>query len=339
MRNQHPDTIFLNEVIEACNAWLECDVGLGATSQITGDGAIKAVETHFSELHENRPSLLVPSATYGIYSALKAVGVKGGDTVGCPSYDWPASYAAIKSIGAKPIILGVGSKTLTLSPESINKCDGLNVKAVIVTHVHGIPADVPAIRAVIGEDIAIIEDCSQALGSSLDGKPVGTMGDIAVFSFGPTKNLTAGEGGMVVCRDWELYEKMIREVCHPVRQIVGGAGDVVHYNNFSIRPHPMTAIMLWYQLRGLNLERRCRKNADYAKTLMNKYDICVIGNDHRRSNASSAIPAFLPSDLEEYPCECELDYTPSGAFDIKYMKPSKRKILLFRQPAFHASLN
>lgn len=76
MKKQQADNIFFNDVISACNAWNKYDSGFGATSQITGDGAIKAVETLFSELHENRPSLLVPSATYGIYSALKAAGVK-----------------------------------------------------------------------------------------------------------------------------------------------------------------------------------------------------------------------------------------------------------------------
>lgn len=321
--------MFVNDVVSACNAWLEGDVGDGATSQITGDGAIKAVENRCSDLHEGRPSLLVPSATYGIQGALKAVGVRGGDAVGCPCYDWPSSYAAIKSVGAKPIILAVDSKTMTLSPKSIKRCNSLNISAVIATHIHGIPADIPEIRRVVGDDVAIIEDCSQAFGSRLDGKPVGTMGDMAVFSFGPGKNISAGEGGMVVCRDWELYEKLIREVCHPVRQIVGGAGDSVHYDNLSIRPHPMTAIMLWYHLSRFDRDKRCRENADFVKALVRKHGICVIGNDDRRSNASRAVPAFLQCDFNKF--ACEFDCTPSGAFDIKRMMPSSRKIVLFQQ--------
>lgn len=328
MKNQHPDLTFLNDVVSACNAWLEGDIRVGTTSQITGDGAIKAVETLFSDLHEGRPSLLVPSATYGIQGALKAVGVKGGDAVGCPCYDWPSSYAAIKSVGAKPIILAVEPKTLTLSPKNIAYCDEFNIVAVIATHIHGIPADIPAIRRVVGDDVPIIEDCSQALGSSLDGKPVGTMGDIAVFSFGPGKNVTAGEGGMVVCRDWELYEQLIREVCHPVRQIIGGAGDSVYYDNFSIRPHPMTAIMLWHHLSEFNPAGRFRKNAEFAETLVNRDDIRVIGHDDRRCNASSVVPAYFKGDSEKF--FGEFVCTPSGAFDIKSMEPSRRKIFLFR---------
>jgi len=326
INENHSDHELISDIFEACQAWIDVGGGFGATSSITGDGAVEAAEKRFSALHSNRPALLVPSATYGLYSALKAVSVRAGSLVCCPDYDWPSSLGAIRALGATPLLIPVFDQTLTIDPAALRKLDLSNISAIIATHIHGIPADIPAIREAIGQDIPIIEDCSQAFGSELDGQPVGALGDIAVFSFGPGKALYAGEGGMIVTRDWALYEKVIRETAHPIRQLIGGVGNDVKFTNFSIRPHPITAIML---LHALDAFERSNSNENFTRMsdkLSKIEGITLIGMDDRRLNSSNRIPVYYMGGLNTLPEWCIL--TPSGALNLWKLKSSDKPVYL-----------
>jgi dTDP-4-amino-4,6-dideoxygalactose transaminase len=246
------------------------------------------------------------------------VGVGPGDSVVIPRYDWPSSLAALKSIGAVPVLADPNEATLTVDPCAIKSMDMRKVKAVVVCHIHGTVADVPAIREFV-RDIPIIEDCAQAPGSVLDDKTAGTFGDISVFSFGPGKSIYAGEGGMAVARDWDLYEKLLRETAHPVRQSIGGAGDNIRIDNFSMRPHPAAAVMLFSALKAFDPEAMRNKSKALASELSGNENLRLVGTDERRQNATGKVTVISDRPAEQL--EERYDFVPSRAFDLKSGKP------------------
>jgi len=242
----HPDSQWLAEVAAAIEAWLAAP-STSPTSQITGGGAVRAAEDRFSGLHGGRPALLVPSATYGMRVALQTLGIGPGDGVLIPGLDWPSTYAAVKSLGAVPRPVAVEPTTLTIDPAAAKAALVPGVKAVVACHLHGIPADIPALAKAL-PDVPIIEDCAQAFGATLDGLPVGCLGDLAVFSAGPNKTLEAGEAGVILTRTHSLMDAAHSMASHPVRQLIQGR-DQPEAGNLSIRVHPLAAILLWHTVR------------------------------------------------------------------------------------------
>src|SRR5262249_35110470 len=154
--------------------------------------AIAAAEAAFSAMHGARPALLLPAATYAIRVGLQVLGVRPGDEVICAAVDWTAGFSAIASLSARPVPVPVDPATCTLDPAAAARARTRVTRAVIACHLHGICADVPALRRLL-PDVGIVEDASQALGSRLDGHLAGTLGDIAVLSLGPGKQIDAGE--------------------------------------------------------------------------------------------------------------------------------------------------
>src|SRR5262249_5830126 len=161
-------------------------------------------EVAFSRLHDGRPALLLPSATYALRVALQALGVRTGDEVICPVIDWLAAFAAITSLGATPVLAAVAPQTITSDPLAAARAPTSPTRAVIACHLHGICADILPLRRHL-PGIGICEDASQAFGACLDGRRAGTLGDVAVLSLGPGKHIDAGEGGILLCRTATLH--------------------------------------------------------------------------------------------------------------------------------------
>jgi hypothetical protein len=325
----HPDSGLARRILDDFSAWLAGGEGFGVTSSVTGDGAVQVVENMFSALHENRPALLTPSATYAMRGALAAAGVRAGDSVVIPRYDWPSTLAAVKSLGAKPVFADADETTLTINANILKNTDMHKVKAVVVCHIYGTVADMPAIREAAG-GIPLIEDCAQAAGSALDGRAAGTFGDMAVYSFGPGKTLYAGEGGMVITKDWDLHEKLLRETAHPARQSIGGAGEDIRFDNFSIRPHPAAAIMLFSALKVFDPEKRRGESKALALEIGADKNLQVIGMDKRRQNAAGKV-AVMPDRPGEIP-ETRYNFVPGRAFDLKKRKPAELPVYIVSRP-------
>ncbi|MEY9951022.1 DegT/DnrJ/EryC1/StrS family aminotransferase [Leifsonia sp. EB34] len=238
---QSPDLDLVLHAHRALDDWLEARVQT-PSSQLTGGGAIGLVEARLSAQHEGRPVLLVPSASYGLMVVLASLGLRHGDEVLIPQYDWPASLAAVRTLGAVPVVVPVAPGTLTIDPVAAASRRTARTRAVVATHLFGIAADVAALRSTLPQ-LPVVEDCAQALGSTLDGRPVGALGDAAVLSFGPGKRLDAGELGAIVLRDHALKEAALRRSAHPLRQLHDGIA-MPELGELSIRPHPIAAILL-----------------------------------------------------------------------------------------------
>jgi dTDP-4-amino-4,6-dideoxygalactose transaminase len=159
--------------------------------------------------------VLVGNGTEALELGLRALTVEPGDEVITAANAGGFATTACRLVGATPVWIDVRADTLSLDSNWIAKAVGERTKVVIVTHLYGIVADVSAVRRALDgigrRDVRILEDCAHAHGAARDGRRVGSLGDIAVFSFYPTKNLGAlGNAGAVVTNDRILAERVER---------------------------------------------------------------------------------------------------------------------------------
>jgi dTDP-4-amino-4,6-dideoxygalactose transaminase len=178
---------------------------------------VRAFEQEFARHAGLAHAIGVSSGTDAVALALRALGVARGDRVATVSHTAVATVAAIEMIGARPVFIDISPGSFLLEAEPLAEALAVMppVKALVVVHLYGQAADVPAIAAVAARYGArVVEDCAQAHGASWHGRPVGSMGEAGSFSFYPTKNLGAlGDAGMVVTADSEVAAqlRMLRE--------------------------------------------------------------------------------------------------------------------------------
>lgn len=163
---------------------------------------VAAFEEEFAALVEGRHCVAVNSGTSALHLALAAIGVGPGDEVIVPSFTFAATANAVRIVGAEPVFADIDSDTFCLDPAAVRSAITDRTAAILPVHLYGHPADMGELGAIADEHgLAVVEDAAQAHGASIDGRPVGAFGTAAVFSFYPTKNMTTGEGGMVVLDD------------------------------------------------------------------------------------------------------------------------------------------
>ncbi len=156
-------------------------------------------EKDFSRLVNDRECVAVNSGTSALQVALLALGIGSGDEVIVPSFTFAATANSVALTGATPVFVDIDPKTYNLDPALIEAAITKKTKAIQVVHLYGLPADMPKIVEIAKRhNLLVIEDAAQAHLASINGQPVGTFGDAAIFSFYPTKNMTSGEGGMIV---------------------------------------------------------------------------------------------------------------------------------------------
>lgn len=155
-------------------------------------------------------AITLPSCTSAIHLSLLALGIGPGDEVIVPDVTWIASAAPITYVGATPVFADIDPKTWCLSAESFENCITPKTKTVIPVDLYGNMPNMDEVQDVAGRnDIAIIEDAAEAIGSEFHGKKAGSFGDAGVFSFHGSKTLTTGEGGMLVTDRKDLYDRAL----------------------------------------------------------------------------------------------------------------------------------
>lgn len=169
---------------------------------------VKEFEEKFKEYIGSKHAIAVSSCTAGMDLALKALNVKGGEVI-LPAFNFIAAGIAVLQNNARPVFVDVDEKTCNIDPEKVKEKINKKTRAILVCHYAGLPADMDAILE-IAEDynIPVVEDAAHALGSEYKGKKIGTLGDITVFSFGPTKMITTGMGGMITTDNDEINKKI-----------------------------------------------------------------------------------------------------------------------------------
>lgn len=179
-----------------------------STNWISSQGKfVREFERLFSSYHEDYHSLAVSNGTVALHLALEALGIKAGDEVLVPDLTFAASVNAILYTGAIPVLIDIEPDSWNINIELLEKYLTHKTKAIMPVHLYGHPCEMSSIvKFAQKNNLFIIEDCAEALGSYYQGKPVGTFGDVATFSFYGNKTITTGEGGMVVFKSKKVAE-------------------------------------------------------------------------------------------------------------------------------------
>ena len=152
----------------------------------------------------------VSNGTVAIHLALLALGIGPGDEVIVPTLTYIASVNAIAYTGATPVFVDSLLDTWQMDPEDAHRKITPRTKAIMAVHLYGHPCDMDALQKLCrANNLFLVEDCAEAIGSLYKGQHVGTFGDIATFSFFGNKTITTGEGGMVVTNDHTLHERAL----------------------------------------------------------------------------------------------------------------------------------
>jgi 8-amino-3,8-dideoxy-alpha-D-manno-octulosonate transaminase len=167
----------------------------------------KELETAISETFGCRHAQLVSSGTAALTTAMSALGIGYGDEVIMPSFTFVASFEAIVSIGAVPVLVEVDD-TLTLDPVAVRAAITPHTKCIMPVHMCGSMADMDALAVICKEHrLILLEDACQSIGGSYKGKMLGTIGDAGTFSFDFVKTMTCAEGGVVMTNREDVFVK------------------------------------------------------------------------------------------------------------------------------------
>lgn len=190
---------------EAEQARVSAVLASGQWGDVNG-AQVKALCDRFAALHQSRYGLAVSSGTAALWIALKAFAVGPGDEVIIPAYTFVATVSVVLELGATPVFVDIAPGTLHLDPQELAEAVSEKTRAIIPVHMAGIPANMPDIVQIAhSHGIPVIEDAAQAHGARWNDTPVGAWGEVGCFSFQASKNLSAGEGGMLVVNDADRY--------------------------------------------------------------------------------------------------------------------------------------
>lgn len=179
----------------------------------------RSLETYLGVKH----ALGVTSGTAALKTALVALGVGPGDEVIVPAYTFIACVSAVVAARAVPVFVDVDD-TLNIDPKDLEARISPRTRAIMVVHLQGVACDMDAILATAERSgIALVEDCAQSFGASYNGRKLGTLGKVGIFSLQMNKLITAGEGGCVVTDDRALFHRAVRYHDHGnLRDFEGG---------------------------------------------------------------------------------------------------------------------
>lgn len=232
-----------------------------AISRVLGSGRyiladeVRAFEEEFADYVGVSYGIGVGSGTEAIHLALACCGLTTDDEVITVSHTAVASVAAIRLAGAKPVMVDIEPEYFTLDPVKLKAAITSKTKAILAVHLYGQPAELDAILEIAKTyNLRLIEDCAQAHGAKYKGKRVGSYGDMACYSFYPTKNLGAlGDGGMVVTGEPDLAQKALG-----LRQYGWKERYVSDFPGWNTRLDEVQAAVLRVKLKHLDADNQKR---------------------------------------------------------------------------------
>jgi len=170
---------------------------------------VSSFEEHFAKYLEIDHASAVNNGTVALHVALLALGIGPGDEVIVPTLTYIATVNPVKYVGATPVFADCENTYWQIDPEDVKRKITSKTKAVLVVHLFGHPCQMDQLVEICTQNnLFLIEDCAESIGSTYKGKHTGTFGDIATFSFFGNKTITTGEGGMVVSKNKSIIEKV-----------------------------------------------------------------------------------------------------------------------------------
>lgn len=253
---------------------------LSSAQYIMGDN-VKQFENEFNEYLGSKHSISVGNGTDALVIALKALGVGQGDEVITTPYTFFATAESISFVGAIPVFVDVELDTFNIDPTKIEQKITSKTKAIMPVHIFGQPCDMDTINTIAKKhNLYVIEDAAQAIGSEYKGKMIGTLSDIATFSFFPTKNLgCAGDGGMIVTNDDNLAT-----ICRALKAHGSGENGQKAYNLLN------------------NIDESITEDSSTDNTVYNplKYYNYLIGHNSRLDELQAAILRIKLREIDKW---------------------------------------
>ncbi len=234
---------------------------------------VKQFELDFKEYMNINYAIATSSGTSALKIALKTMGIKEGDEVITTPFSFIASANSILFTGAKPVFVDIEEDSFNIDTNLIKEKITKRTKAIMPVHLYGNPADMEEIMQIANDNnLKVIEDAAQAHGAKIKNKMVGTFGDAGCFSFYPTKNMTTGEGGIIVAKDKEIYEQSLKLRDH-------GAYKKYHHDilGFNFRMTDIAAAIGIEQLKKLDKHNDMRiNNAKYLYKKLKNADGIIL---------------------------------------------------------------
>ena len=241
---------------------------------------------------------LTSSGTAALTTAMAAMGIGAGDEVIMPAFTFVASFEAVLSVGAVPILVDIDS-SLTLSPAAVKAAITPKTKCVMPVHMCGSMADLDALQAICKEHkLILLEDACQSIGGTYKGKALGTIGHAGTFSFDFVKTITCGEGGVVMTNDAEVYTKADAYTDHGHDHLGVDTGADLHpFLGYNFRISELHAAVGLAQIRKLDQFLLIQKK---NQSILKSYVAQVPGIEFRTvpdpvGDSGSFLSWFLPS--------------------------------------------
>ncbi len=190
-------------------AEIEAVVAVLRTSRLSLGPVTEQFESAVAEYVSQPHAVAVSSGTAGLHLCIRALGIGEGDEVIVPSFTFIAAANAVRYERATPVFADIDARTLNIDPQRIEEAITPRTRAILAVHTFGVPAEMTAILEIAQRHgLLVIEDACEAIGAEYRGRRVGSMGNAGVFAFYPNKQITTGEGGVVVTRDEALARRI-----------------------------------------------------------------------------------------------------------------------------------
>ncbi len=231
-------------------------------------GSVEKFEKEFADFCGSRFALTCVNGSVALRLALIASGVRPGDEVIVPPYTFIATASIVIEANCVPVFVDIDPDTYNLDPSRIEAAITPATRAIIPVHFAGMSCDMDQIMAIAAKhNLVVIEDAAHAHGGEYKGKKLGSIGHAGTFSFQSSKNLTAGEGGIIVTDDEQFYEKI--NSLRNVGRVQGGQWYEHHYLGCNYRITQFQSALLSSQLRRLDSQTRKRdENGKYLSALL-----------------------------------------------------------------------
>ncbi len=299
------------------------------------------LESRFSELLSCRYSLGMANCTVSLHMGLLLLGIKEGDEVITPSLTFVATVNAIRYVGANPVFCDIrGLDDLTLDPDMLETLITARTKAIIVMHYGGFPCDMDRIMTIAkAHNLKVLEDACHGPLSEYHGQKLGTIGDIGCFSFFSNKNISTGEGGMLVTNNPDYYEKGKLLRSHGMTSLSyerskghSTAYDVIElgYNYRIDDIHSAIALAQLEKLRG-DLEKRIRIRQRYIENLKSIERIVIPFMNHQEFVSNYIFPIILWDSNAETRDEIRSQLHNAG-IQTSVHYPAAHRFSIYKQP-------
>ena len=235
-------------------------------------GLVEQIEKDFAAYCGSKYALSCVNGSVALRLALIACGVKPGDEVIVPPYTFIATASIVLESNCVPVFVDIEPETYNMDPQEVEKAITEKTKVIIPVHFAGQSCNMDALKDIATRyQLRIIEDAAHAHGGAYKGKKLGSIGDAGCFSFQSSKNLTSGEGGMIITDDEELYDMM--NSLRNVGRIKGGQWYEHHNLGCNYRLTQLQAALLITQLERLEDQTQKRnENGLYLNSLLEKID-------------------------------------------------------------------